>query len=184
VDKNKALIALSESDKTKVGKEDFAAQSDPQKVFSAIWDLQMEVNNGGFWQYFANSSAETAYFVREALEAIGATKTADICTRAVNIAFPNGLPKTPEEISRLALEDYDKLTHELDALDQEFFRDPSGDNLTELLYDCVLKNPLEFGKPPFPERCDVRRHSRQRDDLKLARAQGAMPGSGFRAFLS
>jgi hypothetical protein len=48
MDKNGILIALSESDKTKFGKEDFSAQSVPQKVFSSIWAVESEVNNGGF----------------------------------------------------------------------------------------------------------------------------------------
>jgi uncharacterized protein DUF4375 len=52
VDKNAFLIQLSESDRTMFGKEDFATQSVPQKVFSAIWAVESEVNNGGFSQYF------------------------------------------------------------------------------------------------------------------------------------
>jgi hypothetical protein len=46
--KNQLLIQLSESGMTKVGKEDFAQQPLPQKVFSAIWEVESEVNNGGF----------------------------------------------------------------------------------------------------------------------------------------
>jgi hypothetical protein len=37
MDKNQTLIMLSESDRTAFGKQDFAEQSIPQKVFSAIW---------------------------------------------------------------------------------------------------------------------------------------------------
>ena len=78
MDKNNILIDLSESKKTKFGKEDFALQSLPQKVFSTIWSVESEVNNGGFSQYFLNSSAETASFVVEALETIGAPTAASI----------------------------------------------------------------------------------------------------------
>jgi hypothetical protein len=35
--KNNILIALSESEKTQFGKQDFASQSRPQQVFSSIW---------------------------------------------------------------------------------------------------------------------------------------------------
>ena len=80
--KNEILIGLSESERTKVGKEDFALQSLPQKVFSTVWAVESEVNNGGFSQYFLNSSAETAPFVAEALDTIGAPKIAQICRRA------------------------------------------------------------------------------------------------------
>jgi|SRR6266446_972052 len=59
MDKNGILIGLSESEKTKFGKEDSARQSLPQKVFSAIWAVESEVNNGGFSQYFSNSGGES-----------------------------------------------------------------------------------------------------------------------------
>jgi hypothetical protein len=50
--KNHILILLSESDKTSFGKEDFGSQSLPQKVFSAIGEVESEVNNGGFSAVF------------------------------------------------------------------------------------------------------------------------------------
>ena len=67
MNKNGILINLSESENTRFGKEDFALQSLPQKVFSAIWAVESEVNNGGFAQYFSNDSAESASFVEQAL---------------------------------------------------------------------------------------------------------------------
>jgi hypothetical protein len=48
VNKNEILINLSGSATTKIGKEEFEQQSLPQKVFSAIWEVESEVNNGGF----------------------------------------------------------------------------------------------------------------------------------------
>ena len=84
MDRNCILIELSESKMTDFGKKAFAAQSLPQKVFSAVlWAVESEVNNGGFSQYFLNSSCETAPFVAEALDTIGAPRTADICRRAI-----------------------------------------------------------------------------------------------------
>jgi len=103
MDKNNILINLSESEQIKFGKEDFHTQSVPQKVFSSIWAVESEVNNGGFSQYFQNStSAETAPFVVEALNTIGAPSTADICNRAIACAFPTGLPATREAICSAA----------------------------------------------------------------------------------
>src|SRR6266480_2122618 len=100
--KNHILINLSSSDKTSFGKEEFVRQSLPQKVFSAIWAVESEVNNGGFSQYFVNSSAESASFVVEALETVGAPETASICNRAIVTAFPGGLPTTVEAIRSVA----------------------------------------------------------------------------------
>jgi len=146
--KNEILIGLSESDKTKFGKEDFAIQSFPQKVFSSVWAVESEVNNGGFSQYFLNSSAETAPFIAEALDTIGATKTATICRRAVERAFPNGLPATPNEISSAAAEFPDELLADLDDIDGEFLAYPN--DLTDLLFAYVCSHPEEFGPVPDP----------------------------------
>jgi len=149
MDKNGILIDLSESDRTKIGKEDFETQSIPQKVFSAVWAVESEVNNGGFSQYFLNSSAETARFVVEALNIIGAPRTADICKRAIAVAFPAGLPSEPAQISAGA-EDFTGETEErLEELDDEFFEYPH--NLTDLLFAFVSKHSKEFGELPKPD---------------------------------
>src|SRR5207244_540104 len=102
MNKNSILIDLSESDKAKFGKEDFATQPIAQKVFSALWAVESEVNNGGFSQYLLNASCETSPFVVEALQTIGAPQTADICRRAIGAVFPAGLPPTPEAVSLAA----------------------------------------------------------------------------------
>jgi hypothetical protein len=147
MNKNSILIRLSESDKTKFGKQDFARQSVPQKVFSAIWQVEAEVNNGGFSQYFLNSIDESASFVVEALATIGAPKTADICRRAIVTAFPDGLPGAFESIRSAAADFSDQTLTKLESLDQEFFSYPH--NLTDLLFAYVSEDPEEFG--PLPE---------------------------------
>ncbi len=144
-DKNGLLIALASSKIAKIGTE-FRTQPFPQKVFTAIWQVEAEVNNGGFSQYFVNSSSETAWFVVEALETIGAPKTADICKRAINAAFPEGLPSNPEQIRAAAADFPDEIEDELSELDQEFYTYPH--NLTALLFAFVRKHPEEFGTLP------------------------------------
>ena len=144
--KNHILISLSESEKTQFGKQEFTSQSTPQKVFSAVWALESEVNNGGFSQYFLNNSCETAPFVAEALDSIGAPRTADICRRAITTAFPAGLPSSPDAISAAAAEFSDEVMENLGSLDNEFFAYPH--NLTDLLFAFVSKHPEEFGELP------------------------------------
>jgi Domain of unknown function (DUF4375) len=149
MNKNNILIKLSESKNTKFGKEDFVAQSFPQKVFSAIWAAESEINNGGFSQYFVNWSAESAPFVVAAFEAIGALKAADICKRAITVAFPAGLPLTEEAISQAAGDFSRQILGELDHSDKEFYKYP--DNVTDLLFTFVLEHPEEFGELPKPD---------------------------------
>jgi hypothetical protein len=146
VSKNNILISLSESDKTQFGKQDFASQSAPQQVFSSIWSVESEVNNGGFSQYFLNDSCETVAFVAEALDTIGAPRTADICRRAIATAFPAGLPPTRKAISTTAADISDEALEQLGMLDNEFFAYPH--NLTDLLFAYVSKHPEEFGERP------------------------------------
>jgi hypothetical protein len=149
MNRNRILIALSESKQTGFGKQEFAEQSFPQKVFSAIWALESEVNDGGFSQYFLNSSAESASFVVQALETIGAPKTASICRRAIATAFPTGLPTTVEVIRSGAADFPDEIPEKLETLDQEVFAYPH--NLTDLLFAYVSSHPEEFGKVPKPD---------------------------------
>ena len=149
VNKNRILIDLSESNRTGFGKHEFAEQSLPQKVFSAIWAVESEVNNGGFSQYFLNSSAESASIVVEALETIDAPKTASICNRAIVTAYPAGLPAAVESIRSVAADFPDEILEELELLDQEFFAYPH--NLTDLLFAYVSSRPEEFGKVPKPD---------------------------------
>ena len=48
MNKNEIVIELSELDRTKLGKEEFESESLPQRVFSAVWRVEAEVNSGGF----------------------------------------------------------------------------------------------------------------------------------------
>jgi len=144
LNKNLMLIALSGAERSSFGKQDFGIQSQPQKVFSAIWALESEVNNGGFAQYFENDSAETASFVVKALEMVSAPKTADICRRAIECAFPEGLPSDSAAINAAVADFSSSTLHGLSELDQEFYRYPH--DLTELLFAFVTLHPEEFGR--------------------------------------
>jgi hypothetical protein len=147
--KNHILISLSSSKKTSFGKVDFAIQSVPQRVFSAIGEVESEVNNGGFQQYFVNNSSESASFVVQALRTIGAPKTAEICKRAIETAFPGGLPPSAEAIRSAAAPFPDQVLAALEPLDEEFFSYPH--DLTGLLFAYVSEHTEEFGPLPKPD---------------------------------
>jgi len=70
-----------------------------------------------------NGSAETAPFVAEAFEMVGAPKTADICRRAIALAFPGGLPEI-QEIQSAASKYPEEVLDGLEPLDEEFFAYP------------------------------------------------------------
>lgn len=128
MNKNRQLINLLESEHVQFGRIDFAAQSDEQRIFSAIWALESQVNNGGFAQYFDNEDSDIVMFSPIALRAIGAIKCAAIVDRALTLKETRHLPDA---------------TKKLASLDEDFFAYP--DNLTDLLYAYVETHPAVFG---------------------------------------
>lgn len=144
MDKNGLLINLARSKRADFGRVDFAAQSEAQKVFSAIWELEAQVNNGGFNLYFYNSDSDIIAYAPVALRAIGASSCADIVGRAIAVIAP--LPPT-QDGRRSALDAVSGERQErLAALDSEFFAYP--DDLTEMLFEFVYQHPESFGPVP------------------------------------
>jgi len=119
------LIALADRLQPRWFEVPKAALSPAGQVFRSVWELEAEVNNGGFDQYFFNSSGEGAPFVTDALRAIGAHAAADIAARAIASSGD---------------------TDALEQLDQEFFAYP--DDLTALLYAYASDHRGELGAPP------------------------------------
>lgn len=146
MDKNHYLIDLSESEYTDFGRVDFAAQSELQTVFSAIWTLESQVNNGGFLQYFISSDFDKAEFAPEALRRIGAASCSEIVRRALRALVPGPLPGSREECESLVESLIEEASEQFEALDSKFYAYP--DDLTELLYDYVAAHPEVFGATP------------------------------------
>src|SRR5688572_28591093 len=57
--------------------------SSAEQVFLSVWELEAEVNNGGFNQYFFNSTGDRARGAPAALRSIGASNAAAIVDRAL-----------------------------------------------------------------------------------------------------
>jgi hypothetical protein len=149
MNKNTIITKLSESERIDYRKLPFEEQPIPRKVFWAIWAVEAEVNNGGFVQYFYNSSCETVPFVVKALETIGAFDTADICRRAIACAFPLGLPANTDDIHEAVADFSEEVVKMLHELDGEFIPYPC--DLTALLFAYVSEHPEEFGVLPKPD---------------------------------
>ena len=138
------LIDLSGSPKTDFGKKTFAQQGHEQKVFSAIWELESLVNNGGFQGYFGNG-AESASFAPTALGAIKSHQCAAIVQEALALvpaSLPNELEARWDAMHSLP----EPVMAQFAALDQRFFAYP--DDLTELLFAFVASHPEVFGPTP------------------------------------
>lgn len=142
--KNAFLIATSERDDLSLWDQEIAEMSGPRAVFRLVWELEAQVNNGGFAQYAHNSSGAGATRVVNALKSIGANRMAELVSQA--IARLGDLPWQDDDARREAAAALDDETlSQLHALDNAFFR--YDDNLTELLFDYVIANSADFPPP-------------------------------------
>lgn len=144
MDKNSFLMELADGPNTAIYQTAFQEQCAPQQVFSAIWEMEGQVNNGGFDQFFINCESDIVQFAPEALRRIGAHQCAQIVQAAVYSMTSTFWDKAEDEEKRAALDD--DLSEKLDALSDEFIAYP--DNLTELLFQFVECHPEAFGPIP------------------------------------
>jgi hypothetical protein len=91
-----------------------------------IDELEMEVNNGGFNQYFINSSGQNCYETLKALKKNGKLKTAKLLEKAIILINPNKISEKEfiEKLRKNEVEELysEKISAELEKLDAEFYK--------------------------------------------------------------
>ncbi|MGN1193977.1 MAG: DMP19 family protein [Acutalibacteraceae bacterium] len=113
-----------------------------ERVFFVCHEVMDEVNNGGFSQYFFNSSGNFATECEAALREIGANKSADICRKAVN-CFDCPLPVDRSEREDFLIEaETEEISEILYGCDLKFYA--CEDDIESLLYQYVLDNKDSF----------------------------------------
>ena len=113
-----------------------------QNIFRLIWDLEAEVNNGGFNQYFFNNSGRNAPYVPVALTAIGASECARIVAQAVALVENRSFNWQDDLARQEQLETVDPEIEAFSELESRFCEDP--DNLSALLATFVKAHPTDF----------------------------------------
>jgi hypothetical protein len=95
----------------------------------AVEALEREVNNGGYSQFFTNSSNEFAVSIESALRAINCPKTADITRDAIEALETDG-DLSPEAVSEAAQDD-EEIARRLGECDSQYFSndEPIADRL-------------------------------------------------------
>ena len=142
-EKNNFLIAMNGwlCKKCNYG-DDIEKLSHAERVFYIVFELEGEVNNGGFSQYLYNSSGNFANEIIEALREIGADKTADICDTALTALggeIPEEWELRQEKLESMITDSVDEI---LSECDNEFFKYPN--DLVELNYQYILNNKTQF----------------------------------------
>ncbi len=99
-----------------------------------IAELETEINNGGFNQYFINSSGQNCYETLKTLKKNGKLKTAKLLEKAIILINPNKISEKVfiEKLSKNEVDELynEKISVELEKLDAEFYKYLDG-NLTE-----------------------------------------------------
>ena len=142
---NQRLIKLAESPNIRFWRIDYDQLSVAERIFGIIWELESEVNNGGFHQYFWNSSGVLAPYVVDALKAIGAAAAAGIVQQALAVVGPD--ISWSDDVARQTRINLlsSQAREKLNDLDQAFYVYP--DDLTALLYRYVTGHRTEIGAP-------------------------------------
>jgi hypothetical protein len=123
----------------------FDSLSEHEKLYFAVGELEGEVYNGGFDQYFFNSSASHYAYAEAGLVALGAIRTLDLLRQAKEVLFSASAVPTDTRMRRQALRDAEALNsperqRKLDLLDKDYCNDPDG--LTHRTQDFARNHAL------------------------------------------
>lgn len=136
------MIAVSELVLAAIEGRPFEALTEAERVIATVWCLEADVNNGGFDQYFFNSSGDTAFFAPSALEIIGAHAMRRIVLRA-NAVFGAAGPPRDRNLRQTQLLALPESTREqFDTLDNAFYAYP--DPVTGLLHSYIATRAPEL----------------------------------------
>jgi hypothetical protein len=122
-------------------KDNFSNLNEFEKTFIYIDILEDNVTNGGFIQFFFNSSGQFAHEIFHAYLAIKAEITLDILTKAIHL-FPEMPVPKDARIRQQILMGKDSNIDLWDALDLEFYK--YEDNIIELTLNYVRENISHF----------------------------------------
>ena len=147
-EKENFIVAMSQyiAEKCEYG-DNMETLNEEQRIFYITQALEMEVNNGGFSQFFFNYSGMFANELVSAFEKIGALKTAEICKKAISI-YGDKVPTDRDERETVLTPDDEKEEERIEEIlnecDDAFFE--YEDDLLELNYQFIINNKESFLK--------------------------------------
>ena len=116
--------------------------TEEQKNFFFNQNLEREVNNGGFNQYFYNSSGDFAHETINSLKIIGADKTANILQQAIDLFPDKTVPQNRTKRQEILEKIEETVSEIFEELDQKFFI--YEDDLNTLNIEFVRQNKDKF----------------------------------------
>jgi len=134
-DESTGLSAVSDAVWTRYGQVGFDELTEAEQVFVCVWSTVGEIDNGGFEQFYFNSSGGYATRCPDAFRAIGADDLASIIERA-NGTFAAG-PSTDDGTRQVQLDGLsDEKMKTLKKLSSQF----DATKVDELLWQYVKTN--------------------------------------------
>lgn len=112
--------------------------SHPERCLLAVEALEREVNNGGYGQFFTNSSCEFVDVIEEALRLIGCPRTADI-TRDAIAALGIAPPLDGEKAAAAVLAGQGSVADALAACDDRYFG--NDEPIADRLFAWIKEDP-------------------------------------------
>ena len=142
-DTNESIIELDNfiSELCSYG-ENMDKLTEPQEQFYYNQCLEREINNGGFNQYFINSSGDFAHQTIQSLIAIGANTTADILQKAINQFPDKKVPQDRDERIEIVEQIEETATEIWEELDEKVFE--YEDDLNTLNLSFVRQHKSDF----------------------------------------
>lgn len=122
-------------------KDDFDRLNEFEKTFIYIDVLENNVTNGGFIQFFFNSSGQFAHEIFHAYMDIKAEKTIDLLTEAIHLFPEIPVPKNLKIRQRILMKKESNIDL-WDDLDTRFYKNE--DNIIELTLAYVRNNIAFF----------------------------------------
>jgi hypothetical protein len=128
-----------------IGKKEIISQlTKEQQIFYAVSILEMQVNNGGFNQYFYNEGEEFTGVAIEGLRLIGANRIAALVTEAVETYMKHMEQITKMQDGSLMGFSESYKDNPLNDFDKEFYSLNQEESLIDLLVEYVRKNKVKF----------------------------------------
>jgi hypothetical protein len=122
-------------------KDDFSNLNEFEKTFIYLDILEQNVTDGGFIQFFFNSSGQFTHEIFQAYHAIKAEKTVDILTKAIYLFPEMPVPKNLR-IRQQILMEKDSNIDLWNEIDTEFYK--YEDNIISLTLAYVRNNIAHF----------------------------------------
>ena len=145
VDPEDAIMELDSilNEKSNYG-EDISVLTEGEKVVLFIENLEQEVNNGGFDQFFFNSSGNYTHETLKALEQIGSIEIKTLLSKAIAVWPNKNVPKIQMTRRERQLQLSESAQEKWNTLDEEFFH--SQEYIPQLLVNYIETHKKQFSK--------------------------------------